>query len=169
MVARVRLFVRGTPLIGLAKLFFVVVIIVYASSVTSSTNYMGERATYLSVNNGLLLLDKGYSKVSATTPAVGTSCVSPVTFSGSPQVANTLLTSGDFLFDTQANTTISSTSNTCYSVTFYLSSSISNQTQYGPVYVATGTPITVGQMIECKFDIGASLPSSPFTFKVIVQ
>ena len=169
MVSPVRLFTRGTPLLALAKLVFIIVVIVYASSVTSSTNYQGEKGIYLSVNNGLLLLDKGYSKISSTTSAAGISCVSPVTFTGSPQVANIQLTSSDILFDTQANTTASSTVNTCYSVTFYISTSGASQTQYGPVYVSTGPSITLGQMIDCKFDIGLSLPSSPYTFKVTVQ
>jgi hypothetical protein len=169
MVSFARPFARGASLIGLAKLVLVVVIIVYASSVTTSTNYQGERATYLSVNNGLLLLDKGYAKISSTTAAAGTSCVSPVTFSGSPQVANTLLTSADMVFDSQANTTSSSTVNTCYSVTLYVSTSIANQTQYGPVYVATGSTVTPGQMIDCKFDVGIALPPSPYAFKITVQ
>jgi hypothetical protein len=169
MVSPVRIFRRGTPLIALAKLVFIIVIVVYASSVTSTTNYQGEKATYLSVTNGLLLLDKGYSKIPSTTSAAGVSCITPLTFSGSPLVANTQLTSGDILFDTQANTTASSTVSTCYSVTFYISTSVANQTQYGPVYVSTGPSITPGQMIDCKFDIGLSLPSSPFTFKVTVQ
>jgi hypothetical protein len=169
MVSLARLFHRGTWVIGLVKLVFVVVIIVYASSVTSSTNYQGEKGSYVSVNNGLLLLDRGYSKVPSTTAPTGTSCVSPVNFSGSPGVANTQLTAGDILFDVQANTTASSTISTCYSVSFYLSTSIANQTQYGPVYVATGGSVTVGQMIDCKFDIGLSLPSSPFSFRVTVQ
>ena len=162
-------FARVTPIIGFAKLIFIVVIIVYASSVATSTSYQAEKATYLSVNNGLLLLDEGYSRISTTTSPAGISCVSPITYSGSAQVANSQLTAGDVLFDVQANTTSSSTINTCYTVAFYISTSNSNQTQYGLVYLATGGSITVGQTIDCKFDIGLSLPSSPFAFKVTVQ
>jgi len=169
MVSFARPFARGASLIGLAKLVLVVVIIVYASSVTTSTNYEGEKATYLSVNNGLLLLDKGFAKISSTIAAAGTSCVSPVTFSGSPQVANTLLNSADMRFDSQANTTSSSTVNTCYSVTLYVWTSIANQSQYGPVYVATGSTVAPGQTIDCSFDVGVSLPPSPYAFKITVQ
>jgi hypothetical protein len=169
MRSHIRRFVQATAFIGFARLILIVAIIVYASSVVGSVNYQTEKATYLSVNNGLLLLDRGYSKVSSTASPAGTSCVSPANFNGSPGVANTQLTSGDFLFDVQVNTTASSTINTCYTVTFYLSTGLTNETPYGPVYVATSSSITVGQTIDCKFDIGSSLPSSPFTFKVIVQ
>jgi len=169
MVSLARPFARGASLIGLAKLVLVVVIIVYASSVTSSTNYQGERATYLSINNGLLLMDHGYSKISATILAAGTSCLSPVNYGASPGVANTPLTAGNILFDAEANTTAISTVNTCYSVTLYVSTSIANQTQYGPVYVATGSTLTPGQMIHCRFDVGIALPPSPYAFKITVQ
>src|SRR5260370_6055372 len=169
MVSFARPFARGASLIGLAKLVLVVVIIVYASSVTSSTNYQAEKATYLSVANGLLVMDEGYSKISSTTSAAGASCVSPVNYGASPGVANTPLTAGNTLFDVEANTTSSSTVNTCYSITLYLSTSIANQTQYGPVYVATGSTVTPGQMIDCRFDVGIALPPSPYAFKVTVQ
>ena len=114
-------------------------------------------------------MDHGYSRISATIPAAGTSCLSPVTYGASPGVANTPLAAGDILFDAQANTTALSTINTCYSATLYISSSIANQSQYGPVYVATGSTITPGQTIDCKFDLGTALPASPFAFKITVQ
>ena len=169
MVSLARPFARGASLIGLAKLVLVVVIIVYASSFTTSTNYQAEKATYLSVNNRLLLLDKGYAKISSSTAAAGTSCGSPVSYGASPGVANTPLTAGNILFDAEANTTAISTVSTCYSVTLYVSTSIANQTQYGPVYVATGSTVTPGQMIDCRFDVGIALPPSPYAFKVTVQ
>src|SRR5260370_10213960 len=130
MVSFARPFARGASLIGLAKLVLVVVIIVYASSVTTSTNYQGEKATYLSVNNGLLLLDKGFAKISSTTAAAGTSCGSPVSYGASLGVSNTPLAAGKILFDAEANQTCISTVSTCYSVKLYLSTSIANQTQY---------------------------------------
>jgi len=169
MVSFARPFARGTSLIGLAKLVLVVVIIVYASSITSSTNYQAEKATYLSVTNGLLVMDEGYSKISSTTSAAGTSCGNPINYGAGPGVANTPLAAGNILFDVEANTTSSSSPNTCYSITLYVSTSIANQTQYGPVYVATGSTVTPGQMIDCRFDVGIALPPSPYAFKVTVQ
>lgn len=164
-----RLLARGTSVFGLAKLLFVVVIIVYASSVAGSVSYQGEKASYLSVNNRVSLLDRGYSRISSTVSPAGISCGSPVTFSGTPGLAGTQLTSGDIIFDAQANTTATSTGSTCYLVTLYVSTSIANQTQYGPLYLMTGASPVAGQMIDCRFDIGTSLPPSPFTFKVTVQ
>ena len=169
MVSLVRPFARGASVIGLVRIVLIVLVIVYASSVTSSTNYQGEKATYLSIDNGLLVIDHGYSKISTTTTAAGTSCASPVNYGVSPGVANTLLTAGDMLFDAQANTTAISTVNTCYSVTLYISTSIANQTQYGSVYVATGSTVTPGQMIDCRFDVGIALPPSPYAFKITIQ
>jgi hypothetical protein len=169
MVSFSRPFARGASVVGLVKFVLVVVIIVYASSVTTSTNYQGEKATYLSVNNGLLLLDKGFAKISSTIAAAGTSCGSPVSYGASPGVANTPLAAGNILFDTEANTTAISAVSICYSVTLYVSTSIANQTQYGPVYVATGSTVTPGQMIDCRFDVGIALPPSPYAFKVTVQ
>lgn len=169
MVSLVRPFARGASVVGLAKFVLVVAIIVYASSVTTSTNYQAEKATYLSVTNGLLVMDEGYSKISSTTSAAGTSCGSPVNYGASPGVANTPLTAGNILFDVEANTTASSTPNTCYSITLYVSTSIASQTQYGPVYVATSSTVTPGQMIDCSFGVGAALPPSTYTFKITVQ
>jgi hypothetical protein len=169
MVSLVRPFTGGASIVGLVKFVLVIVIIVYASSVTSSTNYQAEKATYLSVTNGLLVMDEGYSKISSTTQAAGTSCVSPVVYGTSPGVANTPLTAGNILFDVEANTTASSLPSTCYSITLYVSTSIANQTQYGPVYVGTVSTVTPGQTIGCSFDVGAALPSSPYAFKILVQ
>src|SRR5260370_12676654 len=103
MFAFSRAFARGASLIGLAKLVLVVVIIVYASSVTTSTNYQGEKATYLSITNGLLVMDEGYSRISSTTSAAGTSCGSPVNYGASPGVANAPLAAANILFDAEAN------------------------------------------------------------------
>ena len=169
MVSPVRPFARGASVVGLVKFVLVVVIIVYASSVTSSTNYQAEKATYLSVTNGLLMMDEGYSKIPSTASAAGASCVSPVNYGASPGVANTPLTAGNMLFDVEANTTSSSTVNTCYSITLYIFTSIANQSQYGPVYVATGSTVTLDQTIDCSFDIGIALPPSPYAFKIMVQ
>src|SRR5260370_4242771 len=118
---------------------------------------------------GLLERDEVYSRISSPTAAAGTSCGSPANYGASPGVANTPLTAGNILFDAEANTTASSSPNTCYTITLYVSTSIANQTQYGPVYAATGSTVTPGQVIDCSFDVGLALPPAPYAFKITVQ
>ena len=120
------------------------------------------------MNDELLTTAKGFSKTSAAS-AAGTSCGSPVTF-GSGMVANNALTGGHIIFDAQVNTTATTPSSTCFTATFYLSTSIATQTTYGPIYLFTGATVTPGQAIDCKFDLGSSsLPASPFSYRVTVS
>src|SRR6267143_2454122 len=165
---RIRRVVR-TSILLVVKMFLITIIVAWAAnSAIQPVNYTGETGGLSSTNNQLLTTAKGFSKTSAAS-AVGTSCGSPVTF-GSGTVANTALTGGDIIFDAQVNTTATTPSNTCFTATFYLSTSIGSQTMYGPVYLSTGATVTPGQAIDCKFDFGSSsLPAPPFSYKLTVQ
>jgi hypothetical protein len=165
---------RFLRIILFSSLFRVVVLlvtVVCAAGLAATTLSMaGENGSYLPVSNNLLVTDKGFSKASSTQTASGTSCPgSPVTFGGSPSVANTNITSNDIVFDAQSNTTSITPGNTCFTVTFIIFTSATSRSTYGPVYIITGATVTAGQTIDCKFDIGSSLPLSPFSFEVTVK
>ena len=156
-----------------SSIFRVVVLLVPvlfgATLAVMTTSFAGENGSYLPVSNGIVATDKGFSKSSSTQTASGTSCVSPITFSGSPNVANTGITVNDIIFDAQSNTTTNAPASTCFTVTFIVFTSPTSRSTYGPVYISTGSTVTAGQAIDCKFDIGSSFPTSPFSFEVTVK
>lgn len=159
-------FVRRTiPAVMAVKVLIMLMVIVYAASITISTkNYNGEKGGQLNVTNGLLVTDKGFTSATSGSPGVGTSCSSPVTFSSTPKTANTTITTGHLVFDVQVNSTTSALANTDFNVTLVLAS-----ITYGPLCVQTPASPQNGQTIDCKFDVGTSLPASPYSFKVTVQ
>jgi|SRR2546427_5962173 len=158
-----------TSFLFVLKIFLVLIMLAWATnSAIQPLNYTGESGRLDRTNNELLTTAKGFSKTSAAS-AAGTSCGSPVTF-GSGTVANTALTGGNIIFAAQVNTTATTPNSTCFTVTFYLSTSMGSQTTFGPVYLSTGASVTPGQAIDCKFDLGSSsLPTSPFSYKVTVS
>ncbi len=164
---------RILRIILFSSIFRVIVLlatVVFAATLAvTTTSLAGENGSYLPVNNKIVVTDKGFSKSSSTQTGSGVSCSSNVTFSGSPAVANTIITVNDIVFDAQVNTTGSTPVSTCFTVTLVVFTSLTSRSTYGPVYIATGTPVTAGQTIDCKFDVGTSLPGSPFSFKVTVQ
>jgi hypothetical protein len=142
------------------------VAIVFAAtiSVTSST-HQAEIGSALSVTNGLVAMDKGFSRVFAASTA--TSCSIPVLFGVLPGTANTNIVAGDLVYDVQVNSTTSTSippAGTKFNVTLVIGSS-----PYGPVCIQTPIPAVSGQTIDCRFDVGTTLPASPYTFKVTVQ
>ena len=153
----------------MVKLLLVLIVVsLAATSSISPVSYTGEVGGLNKTSNQLLTTAKGFSRTTAAS-AVGNACGSNVTF-GSGTLANTALVNGNVIFDVQVNTTATATANTCFTVTFYLATSIGSQTQYGPVYLATGGSVTAGQAIDCKFDLGSSsLPTPPFSYKLAVQ
>lgn len=164
---------RFLRIILLSSIFRVVVLLVTvvfaATLAVTTTSFNGENGSYLPVNNQIVVTDKGFTKPSSTQTAAGTSCGSPITFSGSPSVANTPITANDIIFDAQSNTTASSPVSTCFTVTFIVFTSPTTRSTYGPVYISTGSTVTAGQTIDCKFDTGSTLPTSPFSFEVTVK
>lgn len=155
--------------LALKTLLISIMITWAATSVAQTVSYAGETGGLDKTNNQLLATGKGFSKTSAASAVGASGCGSAVTF-GSGTVANTALTGGNIIFAAQVNTTATTPNSTCFTVTFYLSTSIGSQTTYGPVYLSTGASVTSGQAIDCKFDLGgSSLPTPPFSYKLAVQ
>ncbi len=146
------------------KTCLALVVLVFAASVTvNSSTYQAEFGSAVNVLNGFLATDKGFSSTAVTIASNGTSCSSPVIFSSSPGTANTNITAGHLVYDVQINWTSAPSSRT-YNVTLVLSSDT-----YGPLCIQTPVSPANGQTIDCKFDVGITLPASPYTFKVTVQ
>src|SRR5437867_11807978 len=139
--------------------------LVFAASITvSTTTYQAQFGSAVNVTNSLLATDKGFTIAATGSSSNGTSCSAAVIFSASPGVANTNVTAGDLVYDIQVNSTSTAQPNTPFNVTFVLGSTV-----YGPLCIQTPSPSVDGQIIDCKFDIGTnSLPSSPYSFRVII-
>lgn len=146
-----------------AKLLLSLVAIVFAASISvTSSTYQAEIGSAVNVTNNLVATDKGFLVNAAGSAA--TSCSSPVTFGVSPGTANTAITGGHLVYDVQVNSTASATPSHNFTVTLVLASST-----YGPVCIMTPASPANLQTIDCKFDVGTSLPTSPYSFKVTVQ
>jgi hypothetical protein len=147
-----------------AKVVMSMVILAYAAgiSVTVST-YQAEMAAAVKVTNGLIVTDKGFTLAAAAASPTGTSCSSPITFGIVPGTANVPLSSGHLVYDAQVNSTTTAPASTKFNVTFVLAG-----TTYGPLCIQTPASPANGQTIDCKYDVGTTLPSSPYSFKVTV-
>lgn len=156
----IRLISRTGALFAL-KLLLALVTVVFAASITvATTTYQAEIGSALNVTNQLTATDKGFSSVAVTTGA--TSCSTPTAFTVLTGTANVALTSGHQMYTVQVAST-ATTAQQGYNVTLVLAS-----TTYGPVCITqTGAP-TAGQLINCEFDVGTTLPLSPYSFKVTV-
>jgi hypothetical protein len=152
------------------KTILVLVVAVSASSITfTSTNYQSEVGGVLKVANGVTLTDKGFATAALPVSATGT-CPSAgnVTFTATPGTANTAIASGDQVYDAQVATTTSTPSVSCFTVTLTITPNGGSPNTY-TVKIASGSSITAGQTIDCKFDVGSTLPSPPYTFLAKVQ
>jgi len=139
-------------------------VLVFAASITvTSSTYQAEVGSAVNVVSGFLAIDKGFSLTATSLAGNGTSCLSPVTFSSSPGTANTNLAARDLVYDVQVNWTSAPTS-TRFNVTLVLAS-----TTYGPLCIQTPSQPGYGEIIECKFDVGSSLPASPYSFTITVR
>ncbi len=149
-----------------AKVIVSLVVLVYAAGISVTTNsFQAEVGYAVKVANNLLATDKGFSLATSGTPTpAGNTCSGPVQFGGTPGTANTVITMGHLVYDVQVNSTASAPSNTKFNVTLVLAS-----TTYGPLCILTPPSPANGQVIDCKYDVGTSLPASPYTFKVTVQ
>ncbi len=140
------------------------IVLVYATSISVSTNnYQAQMGAAVKVANGLLATDKGFTLATSASSPTGTSCSSPVTFGASPGTANIQLNSGHLVYDVQINSTTTAPASAKFNVTFVLAG-----TTYGPLCIQTPASPANGQTIDCKYDVGTTLPSSPFSFKVTV-
>ncbi|HVH16309.1 MAG TPA: hypothetical protein VNA15_11415 [Candidatus Angelobacter sp.] len=154
---------RGGGWIFAAKLLLSFAAIVFAASISvTSSTYQAEIGSAVKVANGLIATDKGFAVQPGGSTV--TSCSSPVTFGAVPGTANTQITGGHLVYDVQVNSTASVTPNMKFNATLVVGS-----TAYGPVCIQTPASPANQQTIDCKFDVGTTLPASPYTFKVTVQ
>ncbi len=160
-----RVLAKRFSLIAPVKVVLMLVVLVYATNITiTSKPYQAQIGSAVTVANGLLATDKGFALATSGASPVGTNCSSPVVFGPTAKTANTTITAGHLTFDVQVNSTLSAVANTKFNVTFTLSS-----TNYGPLCIQTPASPLNGQTIDCRFDVGTSLPTSPYSFKVTVQ
>ena len=156
-------FLRKVTLVFSVKVILSLVVLVNAASITATTtSYQAVIGGAISVASSLSGADKGFSKAS-TAIAATTNCPAGTVF-GVGTTATPGVTSGDLVYDLQVNFT-GTPINTCWQVTFVYTSSGGSQTTLGPVGIAS---VTSSGTIDCKFDIGASAPNSPFSYKVSV-
>jgi hypothetical protein len=150
----------------IAKILVSLSVLVYAATVSvSTTNHQSDFGSYLSVVNNLLATDKGFAVAGSGSSSAGTSCSSPIQFGISPGTANTAITSGDFVYTVQVNSTSSAASLSNHNVTLVLASNT-----FGPLCIQLPLVPLNGQTIACKFDVQATtLPAPPYTFKVTVS
>ena len=154
---------RGGSWIFAAKLLLSLVAIAFAASVSvTSSSYQAEIGSAVNVVNGLIATDKGFSVSPTAGASAGTSCNSPVSFSVSPQTANTTIVAGHLVYDVQVNATSGAPANTVFNATLVVGS-----TTYGPLCIQTLALLS--GTIDCRFDVGTALPASPYTFKVTIQ
>jgi hypothetical protein len=158
---RIRLLKKGGWFVAV-KVCLALFTLVFAASITvTTTNRNAEVGSVLSVSNNLLVTSVSYSQASSTTSA--TSCSSPISFGSTPQIANTSIVQGHWFYDVRVNLTSSTPNNMAFNVTFVLGS-----TTYGPVCIKSGASVSSNWIIDCRFDIGAALPASPYSYKVTV-
>ncbi len=151
------------------KAALTIFVLVYATGFAiMPKQFSAEKGSRLSVTNNLLSLDKGFSKALVPLSATGTCPSNNVTFAVSANNANTVVTLGDIVFDAQVNATGTTPTLSCFTVTLTLTPSGGSPPPY-TVTIASGSSVSQGWTIDCKFDVGASLPASPFSFKITVQ
>ncbi len=122
----------------------------------------------LNITSQLTGADKGFSKAASTLPALGTgNCTTSVPFAAVARTANTAITAGDIVYDIQLNTTTGTPPSTCFTVTLVITPNGGSPTTY-QVFISTVAVPQPNQTIDCKFDIGTSLPTSPSSFRVTV-
>ena len=156
---------KRTSLVVVVKGLLALLAIVFAATITiTPITYQAEFGSTQNVVSSLLATDKGFSLAPSSTAANGTSCSNPIIFGSSPRTANTTITAGHLVFDVQVNQTSSSPGSTSFNVTLYLGSNT-----YGPLCIQTISSPVNGETIDCRFDVGQTLPPSPYAFKVTVQ
>ena len=150
---------RGSCVL-LAKILLSLITVVFAASITiGSTTYQTEVGSVVSVPNAIVVTSISYFRASSNSSV--SSCAIPVVFGLGVQIANTNITSGHWVYDVRVNSTSSTPVNHAYNVTFVLASST-----YGPVCTKSAASVNSNLFVDCRFDAGTSLPSSPYTFKI---
>ncbi len=149
----------------LAKVSLLTVAIAAGTMISvTSRNYQSELGSVEQVASNLIATDKGFTLATSTISSAGTSCSTPVIFATSPGTASTGVTLGHMFYDVQVNSTTGAPVSQKFNVTLVLAS-----TTYGPLCIQTPSSPQNGQTIDCKYDVGTTLPTAPYTFKVTVQ
>ena len=153
-----------------AKIILVLCIVAVSATtiVVTPTTYQAEIGGALNVTNHLVAVDKGFFVASSGSTAAGTSCLTPVLF-GVGAIANIAITAQHIVYDVAVNETGSTNINTCYQATLVVTPNGGSATTYGPVYMNSTASVLTTFRIDCEFDIGASSPSSPYSFQLTVQ
>jgi hypothetical protein len=136
--------------------------------VVTPTTYQSEVGGELNVTNRLIAVDKGFFVAGSGSPAAGTSCSTATRF-GIGSFANTLIVAQHTVYDVAVNETLSATINTCYKATLVVTPNAGSATTYGPVYMNSTASLLPTFRVDCEFDIGASAPSSPYSFQLTIQ
>lgn len=156
---------RRTFWILLVKVSLLTVAIAAGATISvTSLNYQSELGSVQQVASNLIAIDKGFTLATSTISSAGTSCTTPVIFSPIPGIASTGIASGHLFYDVQVNSTTGAQVSQKFNVTLVLAS-----TTYGPLCIQTPSSPQNGQTIDCKYDVGTTLPTAPYTFKVTVQ
>jgi len=158
------------PIFLFLKICLFLTILVYGATIVAvPTSYKAVSAGRVDVKSNLAGQDRGFSRASSTLAAAGTSCGvgTQVSFSVVAGTANTAITAGDIVYDLQVNTTGITPNTTCWTVSLVYTPAGGSQTSTGSVFIGTTVAVS-GQTIDCKFDLGSSLPAPPFTFQVSV-
>jgi hypothetical protein len=156
---------RRTAVLFALRVCLALVTIVFAASISvTPTTYQSEVGSYVNVNNNLVATDRGFSFATTPSSAAGTSCASPIQFGSSPTTANTAITANHWVFTVQANSTTSIVANANFTVSLTVAS-----TNEGSLCIEGASTPANNDTITCKFDIGPTLPTSPYTFELTIQ
>jgi hypothetical protein len=155
----------------LVKVILSTVLLAYAAtSPIATTSYRALIGGELNVVNALSGADRGFSKAPSTIGANGADCTNKVQFGLSPLKATPGVTVGHMIYDLQLNTTLTTLGNQCWQVKLTYTTNNGALTTVGPVWIGTAVVNPpINQVIDCQFDMGSSLPSSPFSYAVIVS
>jgi hypothetical protein len=137
------------------------------SIVVTPTTYQAEIGGALNVTNRLVAVDRGFSQAGTTVTATGTSCGTATKF-GVGTISNTNITALHYVYDVAVSEALNATINTCYSSSLVLSLS-GIATTYGPLYMNSTASIDTTFTMDCKFDIGTSVPASPYSFQLTIE
>jgi hypothetical protein len=147
----------------------ILVFAVSAASITANTKtYQGEIGGALNITNNLVGTDKGLSQVVTGSTAAGTtSCAFAVIFGTA--IANNGITALHFIYAIRVNETLTTIANHCFQATLVLTPNGGSATTYGPLFMNSTATNLVTNRVDCQFDIGISIPASPYSFQVTVQ
>ncbi len=122
----------------------------------------------VSITSNLVGADRGFSKAGSGALQAGNVCPgSPLSFTAVPGTASNNITAGDIVYDIQLNTTIGTPPSANFTVTFVITPTVGRPATY-TLCLRNEAVNVPNETIDCKFDLGSKIPSSPFSFKITV-